>query len=105
MTISLFDFSTPITSDITLTAKWVKLFTVKFDYDDVDHNVETKEVEEGQLITDVPNESKQSGYTLARWMLNDTDFDFENTVITASITLKAKYYCDSITSTLTMKNG
>ena len=101
----LFDFSTPITSDITLTAKWVKLFTVKFDYDDVDHNVETKEVEEGQLITDVPNESKQSGYTLARWMLNDTDFDFENTVITASITLKAKYYCDSITSTLTMKNG
>lgn len=108
---TLFDFSTPIISDITLTAKWVKLFTVKFYYADAALNVnnfthvETKEVEEGQLITDVPNKSKQSGYTLARWMLNDTDFDFENTIITADITLKAKYYCDSITNTLRMEEG
>ena len=102
---TLFDFSTPIISDITLTAKWVKLLTVTFDYDDANHNVESKEVEEGQLITDVPNKSKQSGYSLAGWLINGTEFDFENTVITSDITLKAKYYRDSITSTLTMKNG
>ena len=102
---TLFDFSTPITSDITLTAKWVKLFTVKFDYDDAEHNVETKEVEEGQLITDVPNKSKQYYYELAKWVIDNTEFDFENTVITSDITLKAKYYRDSITSTLTMKHG
>ena len=78
---------------------------MKFDYDDANHNVESKEVEEGQLITDVPNKSKQSGYTLAKWMLNNADFDFDNTIITSDITLKAKYYCDSKTTELTMKHG
>ncbi len=102
---SVFDFSTPIITDITLTAKWLNIYTVKFDYNDPSSTIEIKNIEEGQLITDVPYTSKKTGYTLAAWLINGTEFDFENSIITSNITLTAKYYCNSITSTLTMKQG
>ena len=46
---SEFDFSSPITSNITLKAKWEKKLTVTFDYNGARSNIE-KSVAKGSLV-------------------------------------------------------
>ncbi len=94
-----FDFSTQITKDITLTAKWtiveepdntekVTTYTVKFNVDG-GSAVKAQTIEEGKLATKPANPTKK-GYTFKGWCVGDKAFDF-STKITKNITLTAKW--------------
>ena len=60
-----YDFATPVTSNITLTAKWEQTYTVTFK--DGDGNViSTQQVEPGKAATAPENPTKE-GYTFVKW--------------------------------------
>ena len=84
-----FDFSTPITSDITLVAKWTKVI-VKYNVTFNNDGSETKvEVEENKLLSK-PTDPTKKGYKFTGWYLKDQEFDF-STPITSDIILVAKW--------------
>ena len=83
-----FDFNTKITTDITLTAKWVKAYQVTFDSNG-GSKIKSQEVAERLKVTKPSNPTK-AGYKFDGWYLDDKKFDF-NTKITTDITLTAKW--------------
>ena len=101
-----FDFTTKITANITLVAKWTKVeekentsssttnketvtkYTVKFNYG-YSNKVTSKSVEKGKTVSK-PSNPTRSGYTFLGWYYNGEKFDF-STKITKSITLTAKW--------------
>ncbi len=95
-----FDFSTPITADITLYAKWTEegttptptTYTVTFDANGHGTAPTTQTVEEGKTATK-PADPTETGWTFKGWY-KDKDcknaFDF-STPITGNITLYAKW--------------
>ena len=90
--IAKFDFTTKITEDITLEARWtkndVKKWVVTFDTDGA-NSIDALNVEDGKTIIDVPTPTKE-GYKFEGWYLNNKKYDF-NKVITSDITLTAKW--------------
>lgn len=93
-----FDFDTPITSDITLIARFTEktpdTFTVSFTGENV--NIASQTVANGGKAMR-PKSPTREGYTFLGWYLEgaDTAFDFD-TVITSDITLVAKYQANAI---------
>lgn len=97
-----FDFTTKITKNITLTAKWEKVkeetntpdtpqekkYTVTFNSDGGSKVNSLSVVENGKVSK--PKDPTRSGYEFLGWYLGETKFDF-NTQITKNITLKAKW--------------
>jgi uncharacterized repeat protein (TIGR02543 family) len=85
-----FDFNTPITSDIVLTARYKALakYTVTFDSDG-GSNVQSQTVYEGGKATKPSNPTKDDN-DFVEWQLNGTKYDF-NKVVTGNITLVAKW--------------
>ena len=75
-----FEKNTPVTADITLTAKWeINKYTVTFDsYGG--SKVDPQVVEYG-LYAQEPEEPTLKGFTFAYWYLDDENeaYDFENT--------------------------
>ena len=99
-----FTFSTAITADITLYAKWIDAtkptFTLTFSVDET----ETKQiVAEGEKASK-PTDPTKTGYTFDGWYNGDTKFDFD-TPITANLTLTAKWTLISYTITYEGLNG
>ena len=91
---TLFRFRTPITADITLTAKWaVKKYSVVFDSAG-GTPVEMQRVEYGKTLT-VPTVSK-NGFELECWMYNGKPFNF-STPVTSDMTLTAKWTANKYT--------
>lgn len=94
-----YDFSTPVTSDMTLYAKWKdngtckETYRVKFDSNG-GTSVATQRVEEGDRATE-PRDPRRSGYTFLGWYLNGRKFSF-NTRIYEDITLEAKWEKDEV---------
>ena len=93
---AVFDFSTGITSNITLYAKWVEVaadkFTVSFNTNGGTEILDQVNIESGSLATTPTNPTK-NGYTFVGWYKNSdltAVFDF-NTPITSNITLYAKW--------------
>ena len=98
--INAFDFSTPITGNITLYAKWTEdggivtpdIFTVTFDANGHGTAPAAQTVEDGKTATK-PADPTASGWTFKGWY-KDKDcknaFDF-STPITGNITLYAKW--------------
>ncbi len=90
-----FDFSTPITENITLKAEFKKISvcTITFDSDG-GTVINAKTVDKGQKVSKPKNPVKDSteylDFEFLYWTLNDVEFDF-NTPITEDITLVAKY--------------
>ena len=89
---NLFMFATPITADITLTAKWgeegVTYYAVTFKSDG--EVVGMQRVKNGECV-DEPNDLTKTGYTLSRWLNEDGEtFDFGDP-ITKNITLVAEW--------------
>ena len=87
-----FDFSTPITGDITLTAGWEEsgepaptIHTVTFD--DGTGNTVTVNVQEGETVQE-PSAPSRDGYEFTGWLLDGTPYDF-TTPVTGDITLTA----------------
>ena len=107
-----FDFSTPIISDITLKAKWIKICTVTFvimNYEEGEWKEDSsyrqvKQYDEGQHVTDFNpfgNETLFSG-----WYLGGKKFDFENTVLVDDIELIGKLYRANLYNyELNLENG
>ena len=88
-----FNFNTPITGDITLTAKWKSsvgpavMYTVTFDYDGGE-TVEV-EVEEGDTVDELEVDPRE-GFEFLGWFLGDIKYNFNNPV-TGDFTLVAKW--------------
>ena len=96
-----FDFSTPITANRTLYAKWVQAMTVTFNLNGKGTNF-TQEVVSGGKAS-VPSNPTAAGYIFAGWYTDQactTEYDF-NTTITAAKTIYAKWeetnYCYEFT--------
>lgn len=84
-----FDFTTPITQDIKIYAKFTiaVYYTITFEADNTEYMV--KQVIQGKPVQQ-PIDPAKEGYTFTGWYYNDELFDF-TTIITESITLTAKF--------------
>lgn len=87
-----FDFSTPITGDITLVAGWEEseepapvLHAVTFD--DGTGSTVTVNVQDGETVQE-PAAPERDGYEFTGWLLNGEPYDF-STPVTGDITLVA----------------
>ncbi|MEY8391360.1 InlB B-repeat-containing protein [Lachnospiraceae bacterium 45-W7] len=86
-----FDFNTPVTADLTLTAKWIAssdACTITFQNG---ADTETKVIVKGQTVTK-PDDPEKIGHKFQGWFAEnaETAFDFE-TVVTEDLTLIAKW--------------
>lgn len=96
-----FDKSAAITADVTYSAKWTKLHTVKFV--DGDETIKTATVKDGEKLTDadVPADLTATGKAFEGWFDGTTAFDKDAT-ITADKTFAAKWVG---LFSVTFKNG
>ena len=87
------DFQTnTVTEDITLYAKWAKLYTLTFESNG-GTAIEPQTVREGNTLTPPANPTK-SGYDFAAWYTNEdltTAWNFQTDVVTEDLTLYAKW--------------
>ena len=88
-----FDFTTPITQNITLVAKWsedpkVKRYEVTFDSDG-GSKVDKQRIIENEKVKE-PKAPTKDGYKFIGWLLDDKQYDFK-TKVTKNITLKANW--------------
>ena len=85
-----YDFDTPVTENITLTAKWnINKYTVTFNTDGGTPVPPAQEVEYGLTATE-PAAPKKTGYTFDGWYLGDEKYDF-SAAVEQNITLTAKW--------------
>ena len=104
-----YDFNTPVTENITLTAKWnINKYTVTFNSYGGTPVPPVQEVEYGLTATK-PADPTLKGYTFAFWYLgedeqNATAYDF-NTPVTENITLTAKWTQNTYTVTFDPNGG
>lgn len=97
-----YDFSTAVTEDITLTAKWAAAKKVTFNSDG-GTSISAEMVLEGEKVTK-PADPARTGYTFSGWYLEDKAYDF-SAVVTADITLKAKWEVITYTINYVLDNG
>ena len=91
-----YDFSLPVTEDITLVAQWAVMsgqveFTVTFDakggkFSDGETTREVTVAKDGKVTK--PADPENPGFDFVEWQLNDKTYDFK-TQVTGNITLKA----------------
>ena len=104
-----YDFDTPVTGDITLTAKWnINKYTVTFNSYGGTPVPPAQEVEYGLTATE-PDAPTLKGHTFAFWYLGDdeqnaTAYDFD-TPVTGDITLTAKWNINKYTVTFNSYGG
>ena len=85
-----YDFDTPVTENITLTAKWnINKYTVTFNPYGGTPVPPAQEVEYGLTATE-PAAPKKTGYTFDGWYLGDEKYDF-SAAVEQNITLTAKW--------------
>lgn len=101
-----YNFSTPVTKNITLIAKWIKVekdkFTVIFDSNG-GTSVNSQTIETGTKATKPANPTR-TGYTFVSWQLNGSEYDF-NQNVTKNITLVAKWKKNTYTVTFNSNGG
>ena len=98
-----FDFTTPITADITLVATWtVKTFTVKFNSNG-GTAVESQTVEYGKTAAK-PEDPTKEGFDFAGWTLDGEAYDF-STPVKGDITLVATWTVKTFRVTFDPDNG
>lgn len=103
-----YDFSLEVTSDLTLTAKWVELeedvetFIVKFETDG-GTTISNQIIEKGNKVAK-PIDPVKDGYTFKGWTLNDVIYDFDK-VVEENIELKAKWEKVKETNNNSTNNG
>lgn len=85
-----YEFSEPVTSDITLLATWETAWEVEFDLNGGTGDIVTQTVVNGDYAQE-PDPPTRTDGTFAGWYNGDTAFDFDNTPITTNITLKARW--------------
>lgn len=83
-----YDFTTPITTNITLTAQWLPIYSVQFNSNG-GSNVELQRVTQGRTAY-MPDDPELDGMALDCWLLNGEPYDFNEPVMD-NITLTAKW--------------
>ncbi len=95
-----YNFSSAITADITIYAKWeIKTYTVTFDSNGGSSVTAYKRIAHGSKI-DAPNAPTKSGYEFWGWCEDSSclsKFDFLNDTVTSDITLYAEWGRGGIT--------
>lgn len=92
-----FDFTTPITSDLTLTAKWqLNAYKIKF----VAEETTEQTVNHGEKIKK-PEDPVKEGFVFLGWFNGDEAYDF-NSEVTADLILTAKWQ-EKIESSISIK--
>ena len=101
-----YDFDTPVTENITLTAKWnINKYTVTFNTDGGTPVPPAQEVEYGLTATE-PAAPEKTGYTFDGWYLGEAEEPFSfDTAITSDITLTAKWKLNTYTVTFDPNGG
>ena len=104
-----FVFTTVITQNITLYARWVQVHDVTFDVDGGEPNIDTQTVEHNQKATRPENHPVKTGYTFAGWFdkngeMDDPQFDFD-TLIIAPLQLEAEWEKKRYTVQFADENG
>ena len=87
---NVYDFNTPVKSNITLYAKWDSRFTITFDTDGGNPKPDSQVVATGGLATKPEKDPSKADHKFIGWYLGNNKYDFA-TPVTQSITLKAKY--------------
>ncbi len=96
-----YDFDTPVTGDITLTAKWnINKYTVTFNSYGGTPVPPAQEVEYGLTATEPATAPTKTGYTFDGWYLGDEKYDFSDAV-EQNITLYANWEKNIYTVTYT----
>lgn len=102
-----YNFSTPVTQNITLIAKWqIITYTVTFNTNG-GSSISNQTVAHGSKVRD-PGPTSKTGYTFNYWCSDsglNNRFDFANTPITSNITLYAKFTINSYTVTFNTDGG
>ena len=84
------DFDTVITSDITLTAKWLNRYTVTFDTNGADEPIPQALYDEGDLIIK-PQDPTKAESRFAGWYNGEIQWSFATDKVTSDLTLTAKW--------------
>ena len=96
-----YDFDTPVTENITLTAKWnINKYTVTFNSYGGTPVPPAQEVEYGLTATEPATAPTKTGYTFDGWYLGDEKYDFSDAV-EQNITLYANWEKNIYTVTYT----
>ena len=86
---SLYDFASPVTSDLTLTAQWIiKTFTVTFNTDG-GSEVAAQTVEDGKTATK-PDDPTKDGFWFLGWYVGENVYEFTQP-ISDDLTVTAKW--------------
>lgn len=96
---AVFDFEKAVTEDITLYARWLEnavyhdvKFSRNFTY--CADNISTQKIKDGDKASKPATDPVRSGFEFKGWFTTaecTTEFDFENTVISANTTVYAKW--------------
>jgi len=94
---NLFNFSNPVSTDLTLYAKWdmERIYTVSFSVNG-GNSVSSQELKHGEFVAK-PSTSK-SGNTLVGWYTDgsfQSPYDFVNTPVTSNLTLHTRWAVSS----------
>ena len=84
-----FDFQTPVNDNITLVAKWTENNKVVVTFESDGKVYKTVDVYENTKVSKPSNPTKK-GKVFEKWLLNNTEYDFE-TPVSSAITLVASY--------------
>lgn len=100
-----FDKSAAITADVTYSAKWTKLHTVKFV--DGDETIKTATVKDGEKIaaSDIPADPTKEGYRFNGWFVGDTKITADYTVNDSVIAIASFTIIGKEAGTYTDKAG
>ena len=100
-----YDFNTPVTENITLTAKWnINKYTVAFNTDGGTPVPPAQEVEYGLTATKPDPAPTKTGYTFDGWYLGDEKYDF-SAAVEQNIALTAKWTLNTYTVTFDPNGG
>ena len=100
-----YDFDTPVTGDITLTAKWnINKYTVTFDSYGGTPVPPKQEVEYGLTAVEPTSAPTKTGYTFDGWYLGNEKYGFSDAV-EQDITLKAKWEPKQVVNVVIYRNG
>ena len=100
-----YDFNTPVTENITLTAKWnINKYTVTFNSYGGTPVPPAQEVEYGHTATKPDPAPTKTGYTFDGWYLGDEKYDF-SAAVEQNIALTAKWTLNTYTVTFDPNGG
>lgn len=97
----LYNFNNPVKTNLTLLAKWDRLYQIKFylGYDNT--YLDDQIIKENNKVKE-PNISNREGYDFLGWFLNDDLYDFSQNV-NDDFTLIGKWEKDNARKTFTVK--